>query len=328
MAIPLAALLPAITTTIGAGLSWATGRSNRKTQAKENQRNRDFEVMMADRKTNFDYQNWVRQNEYNHPAQQMQRLREAGLNPNLVYGKGADNTAGAVASTNYSASNQEAPQMSDNFAGIVSNLGESLLMGKKITAETDNLYAQNAVLQQEAALKTAQTATTLQQNAKSKFDLEQAQSLKDLTVEKAKLQNEQLKADIKFKLNENDRRELLTSSNIQKTLVEISYRKQQQLLVQLQQSKTAAETARIREEILNLQETRKKIETSNQILQEDLKLRKQGITPNDPMWMRLLLEGIEGTEATSPPTPESIGPENTKSILEKLQHTPSIYKKK
>lgn len=32
---------------------------------------------------------WDLNNEYNSPAQQMQRLREAGLNPNLIYGSGS-----------------------------------------------------------------------------------------------------------------------------------------------------------------------------------------------------------------------------------------------
>ena len=39
---------------------------------------------------------WHRQNEYNTPSAQMARLREAGLNPNLVYGSGSvtGNTSG------------------------------------------------------------------------------------------------------------------------------------------------------------------------------------------------------------------------------------------
>lgn len=40
--------------------------------------------------------NWNMQNAYNHPTQQMQRLKEAGLNPNLVYGGGATTTAQPV----------------------------------------------------------------------------------------------------------------------------------------------------------------------------------------------------------------------------------------
>lgn len=36
----------------------------------------------------YDYQKWQEMNKYNNPEQQMQRLRDAGLNPNLVYGSG------------------------------------------------------------------------------------------------------------------------------------------------------------------------------------------------------------------------------------------------
>jgi hypothetical protein len=42
---------------------------------------------------------WQMQNEYNTPANQMKRLQEAGLNPNLIYGSGSANTgvAGSIA---------------------------------------------------------------------------------------------------------------------------------------------------------------------------------------------------------------------------------------
>ena len=44
---------------------------------------------------NKDLEMWNRANEYNAPTAQMARLREAGLNPNLVYGKGATATSSA-----------------------------------------------------------------------------------------------------------------------------------------------------------------------------------------------------------------------------------------
>jgi hypothetical protein len=46
-------------------------------------------------------EDWDRVNAYNHPQAQMQRLQEAKLNPNLIYGKGssAANTAGTVGQT-------------------------------------------------------------------------------------------------------------------------------------------------------------------------------------------------------------------------------------
>lgn len=47
---------------------------------------------------NWNLEQWHRQNAYNAPIAQMQRLKEAGLNPRLMYGKGAGSSnAGAVA---------------------------------------------------------------------------------------------------------------------------------------------------------------------------------------------------------------------------------------
>lgn len=43
-------------------------------------------------------QNWLEQTEYNSPANQMKRLIEAGLNPNLVYGHGANAMASPMSS--------------------------------------------------------------------------------------------------------------------------------------------------------------------------------------------------------------------------------------
>ena len=48
----------------------------------------------------FSYQKkmWEMENEYNKPINQMARLQEAGLNPNLVYGNGATATGGDMGS--------------------------------------------------------------------------------------------------------------------------------------------------------------------------------------------------------------------------------------
>lgn len=57
--------------------------------------NRNIEKTLDTNKELMDYQYgkdvemWNRANEYNSPAAQMERLRAAGLNPNLVYGSGA-----------------------------------------------------------------------------------------------------------------------------------------------------------------------------------------------------------------------------------------------
>lgn len=57
----------------------------------QNSLNRDNAIWAND----IAIQNWQRENEYNTPANQMKRLQEAGLNPNLIYGNGSASTGNA-----------------------------------------------------------------------------------------------------------------------------------------------------------------------------------------------------------------------------------------
>ncbi len=66
-------------------------------------------------------EDWNRQNAYNHPTQQMQRLKEAGLNPNLVYGGGATTTAQPIKSPDAQVPNidlQKVPEAIGAYQGI------------------------------------------------------------------------------------------------------------------------------------------------------------------------------------------------------------------
>ena len=60
------------------------------------------------------------QNEYNKPVNQMKRLKEAGLNPNLVYGQSAAGVAGqAVAGKGYVGRKQEAVNLNADILGLI-----------------------------------------------------------------------------------------------------------------------------------------------------------------------------------------------------------------
>lgn len=93
---------------------------------------------------------WNRQNEYNSPAAQMQRYKDAGLSPNLIYGQ--TNTAAPVRSTE-----MVAPQLDPKNVDVITrsqNLTQQRL-------QTDNLQKQlevqdaNIALLKANALKTA-----------------------------------------------------------------------------------------------------------------------------------------------------------------------------
>ena len=78
---------------------------------------------------------WEMQNRYNHPVQQMERLRQAGLNPNLIYGS---SVAGATGSASSVAPSKAAPYnianpvpAGTNAAQTVSNINLQKSQGIK-----------------------------------------------------------------------------------------------------------------------------------------------------------------------------------------------------
>lgn len=127
----------------------------------------------------WNLQQWHRQNAYNDPRQQIDRLKKAGLNPNLIYGTSptsAVGNAGAIPAAKAADYSFENPlQHLSSYANFSVQ-----------QAQTDNLHAQSAVIAQEAALKGAQTANTAAQTSRSKFDLNLAQELKNTSVDAAK----------------------------------------------------------------------------------------------------------------------------------------------
>ena len=57
-------------------------------QKAENQKNREYNMMLARQQNQWNLEQWQRENDYNSPTSQMARMREAGLNPDLMYGQG------------------------------------------------------------------------------------------------------------------------------------------------------------------------------------------------------------------------------------------------
>lgn len=56
--------------------------------AQQNKKNREFAEEQAQNEFDRNVQMWQMQNEYNSPSAQMQRFKDAGLNPHLIYGQG------------------------------------------------------------------------------------------------------------------------------------------------------------------------------------------------------------------------------------------------
>jgi hypothetical protein len=106
---PLAAPL------ITAGASLLGNLFNIGSQNRTNQRQQSVNEQMYNRQRADALADWNMQNAYNSPSQQMQRFKEAGLNPNLIYGQMTNSPV--VRSTDQKAPDFVAPKIDTNIPG-------------------------------------------------------------------------------------------------------------------------------------------------------------------------------------------------------------------
>lgn len=254
-------------------------------QGATNAKQRRWNEKMFNWQRNASLADWHMQNEYNSPTAQMARLREAGLNPHLVYGGGATTEAGAVKPSSAPGWNPKAP----DFSG----LGNSIFAYQDAqikTATLDNLKAQNTVMVQDALLRAAQVLNTTAQTAKTgvdtelgRVDLSYASQLKEMSLEAMKAGISKTGAETTVLLNRDEREAALNSSNLKEAAQRI-------LSMRIGNAKTQDERRLIEEQIKNLQQDQRLKK-----LDEELKIK--GIQPNDPAWMRVLLRLLNRSDS-------------------------------
>lgn len=287
---PLGALLPiamGAASLIGGAI---TNRRNRKAQIEQNYQDREHEKYMYTWQRHDALADWNRENAYNSPEQQMTRLRQAGLNPHLVYGKGADATGGHISNVSPTPSSKMAPMWRDPIPNALTAF-QNMAM---VTAQTDNLNQQTAIGKQQELLTQAQTAKTITDNARGQFELAQAKDLRDLVVERAKLENEKLDIENEVTLNRDAREELANSSNVALTLQKVLTEQMNTVNARLQTAKTPEEIRKLQLEQEQLRVAIQNAQNEGVLKQFDADMRKQGIDPRDPVYIRLLMKLLSG----------------------------------
>lgn len=116
-------------------------RNQLNAQIAEAQKNRDFNAEQAEIQRNFITSQINAQNQYNSPTSVVQRLKDAGLNPNLAYqqigsGQQISNYQGSAASNSSSVGGQ-LPDLSG--LGAMSGLAQQLATIRNIDANTQNV---------------------------------------------------------------------------------------------------------------------------------------------------------------------------------------------
>jgi hypothetical protein len=96
---PIPAALLAAAPLIAAGVPLLTGGAQIAVQRRANKKNIEFQREQMRTQREWALADWDRVNAYNHPTQQMQRYKEAGLNPQLIYGNVNNSPSSMVRTT-------------------------------------------------------------------------------------------------------------------------------------------------------------------------------------------------------------------------------------
>lgn len=166
------------------------------------QYNYDMQRQLAEEAYQRDLNMWNKQNAYNAPSAQMDRLRAAGLNPNLVYGNGVTGNNSSAPPRARVPNADLRYQYQSPIAALAPVLSNYFDLKIK-QAQYDNLQSiveQNKV---KNGLIGAQTATELERAKKisqdyqsSLFDYELKRELRPYSVDYQKLQNDVLRANL------------------------------------------------------------------------------------------------------------------------------------
>lgn len=125
-------------------------------QQEENQKNREYNLMLAQQQNAWNVEQWERENEYNSPVNQMSRLKAAGINPNLAYSNGVSNLAAASPEMTSGAPSSPVDM---SALGQRATLGQAIQMAltnEATRANIDNVKAQTRKTLADAGISETQ----------------------------------------------------------------------------------------------------------------------------------------------------------------------------
>lgn len=163
-------------------------------QKRENQLNREYNLMLARQQNQWNLEQWQRENDYNSPTSQMARLRQAGLNPDLMYGQGTTGiSAGSPGMTS------GAPSEPDDMAAMLSKRSFGQTMQQVLDKEQQRRMneAQIEAIKATAREKNINADATEIESAIAQAREGRDVQLFDLTLRNTRLLGDKTEAEIK-----------------------------------------------------------------------------------------------------------------------------------
>lgn len=264
--------LAAASNLIGTGISAIS-------TADQNKKSRRWSRSQWGREQTESWKKWVAENNYNHPREQMKRFKEAGLNPNLIYGQ--SNQGGSVGGQ----SGADTPQFNSPDMSGISSAVDSFYDTDVKKATADNLREQKEVIKTQKNLNLAQIEKTLTETADTQFNLGFKEEMREIN---AQYRQEELRG-------------LVTSTTGKKLQQKLSIIKNSRDAREAVSKLLTAEIGR-----RNAEQTLKHKTVQTQIDTFKKNMWKRGVNPNDPAWQRQLLQLVEKIikiEGTNLPNP-------------------------
>ena len=156
-------------------------------QKRENQLNREYNLMLARQQNQWNLEQWQRENDYNSPTSQMARLRAAGLNPDLMYGQGTTGN-----SLSFPAMTSGAPSEPQDMASMLSKRSFGQTMQQILDREQQRRMNEAQI---EAIEATAREKNTNANATEVETAIAQAREGRDVELFGLTLRNTQLLGD-------------------------------------------------------------------------------------------------------------------------------------
>lgn len=270
--------------TLAAGANIASTIANPIMQHMNNVANRRFvekqyRQQRADNLADRDYQN-----RYNTPAEQMRRLKEAGLNPHLAIGGGqAGGTSAPTAQAQQNSSQGQAPQVD---VGYLSQFMDMRQRNASINLTEKQAENEAALIQ----LNQAKFVSELTENDVKNLKLYGDSQLLPFQLQAAEQNVRQGDLNLKSGSFDLNMKEALKENTISGAIQTLANQKLQALQTQMQTAKGKQEIQNLKMQMDQIKANTKNINTDSGLKQAELNLMKEGIGKNDPAWQRVIIQ--------------------------------------
>lgn len=273
---------PAAIAALGAGLNVGQNILNNIWTDQRNRRDKRFTEDMYARQRQDALDDW---NNYMSPAAQMKHLKEANLNPNLVYGQGTQ--ASPIRSVSAPDYNPQ-PLRLDMASGVTDalNSGVSLAMDLKMkNAQMDMMQEQKKVMAQQAVLAAAKTATEMENTETKVFDNTMRRKLEATiysqaiaNLDETRARTDKLFTEDIILMDDVERKRAMFAKDMQQAGETI-------LTMRANRAKTAAERSQIEEQL-------KIIKTDQKLKRIELEAARLGVNKGSAAWFTILARAL------------------------------------